>query len=218
MVLAAQAVAKEAEGLSLTIDGAERKGAYYRNISAEDLADKPIAIGNPGGSAARAVITVSGIPTAPEPALNQGYALERTIYTMKGEATDPSKLRQNQRYVVVLKVTEPSPQYARLLLVDPLPAGLEIENAELTDGASLEGLDWIKQEEPTTHTEARDDRFVATFDRASGSKVTSFMAAYIVRAVSPGRYVHPAATIEDMYRPDRFGRTAFGAAEIASAR
>jgi alpha-2-macroglobulin len=39
-----------------------------------------------------------------------------------------------------------------------------------------------------------------------------------VRAVSPGRYVHPAASIEDMYRPDRFGRTAFGTVEIAPAR
>jgi uncharacterized protein YfaS (alpha-2-macroglobulin family) len=42
--------------------------------------------------------------------------------------------------------------------------------------------------------------------------------AYIARAVSPGRYVQPAAVIEDMYKPDRFGRTAFGTVEIASAR
>jgi uncharacterized protein YfaS (alpha-2-macroglobulin family) len=36
----------------------------------------------------------------------------------------------------------------------------------------------------------------------------------MVRAVSPGRYVHPPAVIEDMYRPDKFGRTAFGALEV----
>ena len=28
----------------------------------------------------------------------------------------------------------------------------------------------------------------------------------------------PAAVIEDMYRPDRFGRTGFGMVEISSAR
>ena len=34
--------------------------------------------------------------------------------------------------------------------------------------------------------------------------------AYLVRAVTPGAFVHPAATAEDMYRPDRFARTAAG--------
>jgi len=34
--------------------------------------------------------------------------------------------------------------------------------------------------------------------------------------VSPGTYVYPAATIEDMYRPDRFGRTAFGTVEVTA--
>ncbi len=34
--------------------------------------------------------------------------------------------------------------------------------------------------------------------------------AYIVRAVTPGTYVHPAATVEDMYRPERYARTAAG--------
>jgi len=29
--------------------------------------------------------------------------------------------------------------------------------------------------------------------------------------VTPGSYVHPAAIVEDMYRPELFGRTAFGA-------
>jgi alpha-2-macroglobulin len=38
--------------------------------------------------------------------------------------------------------------------------------------------------------------------------------AYVVRAVSPGSYVLPQAKVEDMYRPDRFGRTATGSIEI----
>ena len=37
-----------------------------------------------------------------------------------------------------------------------------------------------------------------------------FTVAYVVRAVSPGHYVLPQAIVEDMYRPDRFGRTATG--------
>lgn len=219
MVLAAQAMAKDAEGMTLTVDGTARKGALYRTLSAEALEAKSLTIANPGAASAQAVITVAGIPTAPEPALNQGFGLERVIYTMKGERVDPSRLRQNERYVVALTVTEGAPRYGRLLLVDPVPAGLEIENANLTEGASVAGLDWLKQEVSPVHTESRDDRYVAAFER-SGSKTDklSYTVAYIARAVSPGRYVSPAAVIEDMYRPDRFGRTGFGAVEISSAR
>lgn len=138
---------------------------------------------------------------------------------MKGERADPARLRQNERYVVTLTVSEGAPRFGRLLLVDPVPAGLEIENANLTEGASTAGLDWLKQEVAAVHTEARDDRFVAAFER-SGSKndKLAYTVAYIARAVSPGRYVAPAAVIEDMYRPDRFGRTGFGAVEISAAR
>ena len=41
--------------------------------------------------------------------------------------------------------------------------------------------------------------------------------AYIVRAVSPGKYAHPPAMIEDMYRPDRFARTETGEVEVVPA-
>ncbi|MFJ5367570.1 alpha-2-macroglobulin family protein [Bosea sp. CER48] len=219
MVLAAQAMAKDAEGMTLTVDGAARKGALYRTLSAEALEAKSLTIANPGAAGAQAVITVAGIPTAPEPALNQGFGLERVIYTMKGERADPARLRQNERYVVALNVTEATPRYGRLLLVDPIPAGLEIENANLTEGASVAGLDWLKQEVSPVHTESRDDRFVAAFERSGAkSDKLAYTVAYIARAVSPGRYVSPAAVIEDMYRPDRFGRTGFGAVEITSAR
>jgi uncharacterized protein YfaS (alpha-2-macroglobulin family) len=40
--------------------------------------------------------------------------------------------------------------------------------------------------------------------------------AYIVRAATPGSFVHPAATVEDMYRPARFARTSAGRLEIAA--
>ena len=42
--------------------------------------------------------------------------------------------------------------------------------------------------------------------------------AYVVRAVSPGKYVLPQAYVEDMYRPDRFGRTGGGSVEIEAAK
>jgi len=35
--------------------------------------------------------------------------------------------------------------------------------------------------------------------------------------VTPGSFVHPAATIEDMYRPERHARTEAGMLSITSA-
>jgi uncharacterized protein YfaS (alpha-2-macroglobulin family) len=67
------------------------------------------------------------------------------------------------------------------------------------------------------NTEFRDDRFTAAFDRKRGDAAV-FTVAYVVRAVSPGTYVQPQAFVEDMYRPDRYGRTGTGTIEISAAR
>ncbi|MFD2844126.1 alpha-2-macroglobulin family protein [Paracoccus cavernae] len=47
--------------------------------------------------------------------------------------------------------------------------------------------------------EFRQDRFAASLSWMSDSP---FRLAYIVRAVTPGSFRHPAASVEDMYRPE----------------
>ncbi len=44
-------------------------------------------------------------------------------------------------------------------------------------------------------------------DRESNA---TYALAYIVRAITPGTYVLPAAELEDMYRPSVRARTAMG--------
>ena len=78
-------------------------------------------------------------------------------------------------------------------------------------------LGWIENPGTPVHTEFRDDRFTAAFERRKDD-ATTYSVAYIVRAVSPGSYVLPQAVVEDMYRPDRFGRTETGAVEVAPAK
>src|SRR5690606_19413100 len=129
-------------------------------------------------------------------------------YRLDGTKIDPATLRQNDRLVVMLRVTETEAANARLLLVDHLPAGVEIENPRLVDGASLSAFAWASKDEVApAATEFRDDRFVAAYERRS-DQPAFINVGYIVRVVSPGRFVHPPATAEDMYRPDRFGRSA----------
>jgi uncharacterized protein YfaS (alpha-2-macroglobulin family) len=45
-----------------------------------------------------------------------------------------------------------------------------------------------------------------------------FTVAYVVRAVSPGKYVLPQAYVEDMYNPSRYGRTSTGHVEVRAAK
>lgn len=214
MVLAAQALQRDAELIGLSVDGTAHRGAYYRTIRDTDLSQRSTTIANSGADPVRVVVSVSGNPISPEPPLSRGYVVERSYYKLDGTPADVARARQNDRFVTVLKVTENVAQAARLLLVDRLPAGLEIDNPQLVDTDTFEALSWLKRDVEPTHAEYRDDRFVAALDRAPSQPAT-FTLAYVVRAVAPGRYVHPPATVEDMYRPERFGRTASGIVEVS---
>ncbi|MFO1149629.1 MAG: alpha-2-macroglobulin [Alsobacter sp.] len=213
MVLAAEALSRDADAMSVTVDGQRQNGAFYRTYRSAALDGRTVTIANAGQGLVQAVVTVSGNPIVPEPAASQGYAVERSYYKFDGTKVDPSSVKQNDRLVVALKVTESEAKYARLLLVDLLPAGFEIDNPNLVDGNGVEALNWLKRDVEPVATEYRDDRFVAAIDRTS-DQPAFFTLAYVVRAVAPGRYVHPPATVEDMYRPERFGRTAFGSVEV----
>ena len=217
MVLAAQAVAKAADSIVLRVDGAEHRGAFYRTYKDAALERGGIVLANAGSIPVQVVVSVSGNPIEPEPAISRGYAVERSYYSLDGTQVQPSNVRQNDRMVVMLKVAEAEAKEARLLLVDRLPAGFEIDNPNLVDSNTVASLPWIKRDVEPAHTEYRDDRFVAAFDRKP-DQPAFFTVAYMVRAVSPGTYVHPAAQVEDMYRPERYGRTAFGSVEVVQAR
>ena len=214
LVLAARALAKQLNSISLNVNGETRQGALYRNLQPDDLASS-YAVQNNGDGNVQTVVSVSGSPITPEPAAESGFKIERSYHTLAGEAADPSKARQNQRFVVVLKVTEPQPQFGRVIVADYLPAGFEIDNPRLVSSGETGILDWIADGAEPVHSEFRDDRFTAAFDRVADASPV-FTVAYVVRAVSPGRYVLPQAKVEDMYRPDRFGRTATGAIEITA--
>lgn len=217
MVLAARAFAREAQRVSLTIDGVEHKGNYFRTVRAADLQGKTIRIANNGDRPVQVVIGIRGAPVDSEPAEEKGFKISRTYRMLDGTPiNDISKVNQNERMVVVLRAVPTELVAGRLLLVDFLPAGFEIDNPRLVAGGETGNLKWLGQMSETAHSEFRDDRFVAAFNRNDGDK-TPITVAYIVRAVSPGKYTHPPAMIEDMYRPDRFARTEATTVEVVPA-
>jgi uncharacterized protein YfaS (alpha-2-macroglobulin family) len=216
MVLAARALARDAQTVSLDVGGEKTQGALNRNLHPSDL-QQPLKVANAGESAVQAVVTVSGAPVVAEPAAEKGFKIERKYYTLAGKPADPTKAKQNDRFAVVLKITEPQPQFGRIIVADYLPAGFEIDSPRLVSSGDTGTLAWIEGAQEPVNSEFRDERFSAAFERKSGDP-SVFTVAYVVRAVSPGRYVHPQAYVEDMYRPDRFGRTATGTIEVTAAK
>jgi uncharacterized protein YfaS (alpha-2-macroglobulin family) len=215
LVLAARALGKQ--NVSLNVEEAEQVGPYYATYDQADIEASDVTLTNTGDTPVDTVVTVSGAPTTPEPAADHGFKLERSFHTLDGEDADIAHAKQNQRFVVVLKVTDAQPQFARVALIDYLPAGFEIDNPRLVSSGDTGTLDWIENTGTPVHTEFRDDRFTAAFDRTNSDPAV-FTVAYVVRAVSPGDYVLPQAEVEDMYRPDRFGRTGTGTVSVQAAK
>jgi alpha-2-macroglobulin len=215
MVLAARALAKET--VSLDVNGDVIKTALYRSYKAAEMAGGPLKLTNTGDAPVQVVVSVSGAPVVPEPAASNGFAIERAYYTLDGKPADVTKAKQNDRFAVVLKITEPKPEYGHIMVSDYLPAGLEIDNPNLVSSGESGTLEWIEDGVDAADTEFRDDRFTAAIDRATNSK-SVFTVAYVVRAVSPGKYVLPQAYVEDMYNPSRYGRTGTGSMEVRAAK
>ena len=99
---------------------------------------------------------------------------------------------------------------ARLMVNDALPAGLESDNATLLRTGDVRTLPWLNTTS-AEHAEFRANRFLAAVDHRG---TDSFRLAYMVRAVSPGQFHHPAALVEDMNRPPARGQTASGTISV----
>ncbi len=228
MLLAAKSIADQAGDATLRVNGTAHQGKLVRSITAAELKDGSLTIENMGDTSTSAVISVIGSALTPEPAASKGFTIDRSYYSMDGKKVEMKSaaggnatIGQNERYVVVLKI-DATDAGGRILLVDRLPAGFEIENPHLVESGDIKSLDWLKTTRTPQHTEFRDDRFVAAFDffgtdgrrrnsdNESSELTRTATVAYLVRAVTPGVFVHPAATVEDMYRPDRYARTAAG--------
>ena len=216
LLLAASAMSKNAGNVSLDVNGEAIKQPLSRTVSAADLKE-PLRVTNNGDDEVKAVVTVTGAPVTPEPAAESGFKIERQNFTLDGDPIDPAQVKQNTRIVVVLKITEAQPQFGRVIVADYLPAGFEIDNPHLVSSGDTGTLPWFTDAADPVSTEFRDDRFTAAFERKSGDPAV-FSVAYVVRAVALGKYVRPQARVEDMYRPDRFGRTGSESVEVLAGK
>jgi len=166
-----------------------------------------VAIRNTGDTPVSLAFDVQGTTVKPPVPDRSVVEVTRTWFNTDGTPWDGGALRTGDMLVVKLsalsRVALPD-----ALIVDRIPAGIEVENLNLSQGPDM--AEWTiggtnvaqaMQDGRVLHTEFRDDRFVAAVNLGSGT-VNVF---YLARVVSPGRYTVPASTVEAMYRPDLRG-------------
>ncbi|MBW8728959.1 MAG: alpha-2-macroglobulin family protein [Inquilinus limosus] len=218
LLIAADAALDGATPLSLDIAGqaVADPGTLYRlNPGAAALA-AGIAVKNTGSGPMRQVLTVRGVPAAPLPAGGDGFEIIRTYLDRDGHPIDPAKtaVKQGDLVTVLLRGRATDDLDHQALVVDLLPAGLEIENPSVGNGAKLGDIaDTLSD---TQHVEMRDDRYIAAIDLTGDTR--TFTVAYLARAVTPGRFALPAPYVEDMYRPQYNARGGFGALTVEARK
>jgi hypothetical protein len=212
-LLAAAALGQAATDGSVTLNGEALAGEVYRKVDQQGF--EPITIANTAAAGTEARITVTGHPaTSPEAASN-GFTIIREYFLPDGTQVDPElePIGQNERLIVVLTMRPDQLGSGQYVVADPLPAGFEIENPDLSAGGGANDFSWLELNTPN-HVESRTDQYVAAFRYVSDPG--SFTTAYVVRAVSPGSFVLPGATVEDMYRPQYRANTEAGQIEVAA--
>ncbi len=244
LLSAAHGVTAGDKMLGLIVNGrpfeAERGRAALTPTAGEIAAGFTVV---PTGQDLWRTVLVQGVPKGAVKAIAKGVTLNKTYRATDGSPLDVTKLRQNQRFIVTLEGSVADDSTHRMMLVDLLPAGWEIEAVIRPDTAPefLAGVTRLRM------VEARDDRYLAAIDLGSdaysrdrsgddadeeatadqtpvGEKAKKdpdkearqgrFRAAYLVRAVTPGRFTLPEAGIDDMYRPGVVARTASGTVEV----
>lgn len=198
-VMAAQALAHDVPPVALN-------GVALGQPVAELPADASLA--NSGDQPLEVTLTATGKPAEPaSDAGGRGYAISRSYFGIDGQPLDPASLPQGTRIVVQIQVAPQGDGGGRLLVTDPLPAGWEIDNPNLLRAGDIAALDWLDGQTQADMTEFRADRFAAALSWTSSEP---FTLAYIARAVTPGQFRQPSASVEDMYRPAYRAWTAGG--------
>lgn len=201
-----------AESLSKTATPVTLNGAALDSAVIPLPVPQSDVLANAGNADAVLRFTAMGKPVDPPHAGGQGYRITREYYDLDGSPVDPALVGQGTRMVVVLSVSALDDGGGRLMVTDPLPAGFEIDNPNLIRSGDVDALDWLDATQDTDMVEFLQDRFSAA---VTIQEKTDFRLAYIVRAVTPGQYRHPAASVEDMYRPGRSAWTNGGRVTVA---
>ncbi|MDR0672453.1 MAG: alpha-2-macroglobulin family protein [Zoogloeaceae bacterium] len=215
-----QLVENAADGAPWNLDLTVRAGKktlshnapLAQGLSAADLSGG-FQVRNPGEKRLYLELALEGNPAKMPAARSADVLLNRKLFDAQGNPLGNRSLRTGETVIVMLEVT-PKVNIRNALIVDYIPAGLEIENFNLVEGESMNSVQ-IKGMYPATtmqgrsditHVEFRENRFVAAMSlNRNYYNNEARKLFYRVKAVTPGHFVFPPTYAEDMYRPNVYG-------------
>jgi len=187
----------------------------YLVMAGLDELQQDLTVTNQGDQVVYLRATASGVPAEALPAISSGAEVDRNFFSLDGKPIELGKLKQNDVLVAVITGHFNDDTTHRAMVIDLLPAGLEIENERLTNTRRTGDFAWLPELTEGNYSEYRDDRYIAAFDTRPENR-GSFTFAYILRAVTPGQYKAPAIELEDMYKPEIRARGPMGEATVAA--
>jgi uncharacterized protein YfaS (alpha-2-macroglobulin family) len=171
-------------------------------ISPNDLAASQLS--NSGTQPVFAEFEVQGTARTPPAPRVDAIRLQRKWYRPDGSPWDGGTLQTGDILIAWIRA-DANRSIPDGLVVDRVPAGLEIDNLNLAQNPDMD--DWTIAKRRVAdaladprikHTEFRDDRYVAAVALGQGP-IDIF---YQLRVVTPGKYAVPSVVAEDMYRPE----------------
>jgi uncharacterized protein YfaS (alpha-2-macroglobulin family) len=226
MLLAAADIGRNAGKIAVEVNGTPVPKGDPASVTIEAAALAGTRLNNVGESEVFRILSVEGVPREPLPAMSEGLRLSKQVFSLSGQPVNLQQLPRNERFVVVIEGESNPRMGGDYAVLDLLPAGWEIEGMLRPEQA---GYAWLGELSEAQMRQARDDRYLAAIslpnyvmDRSDpdyptrdySKEIWSFKLAYVVRAVTPGRFALPAANAEHMYAPRVRARTAMGELNI----
>ncbi|WP_157271030.1 alpha-2-macroglobulin family protein [Azohydromonas aeria] len=189
------------------------RGTEQRSLDAAALA-RGVALTNTHDKPLFVEVDSGGYPLKAPAPRGDVIELRRDWFDAKGQPLAAGRALSVGEMVIVRVQARADRRIEDALIVDRVPAGMEVENLNLSQGPKAEefrignvSVAEAMADARIKHREYRDDRYVAAA-RLDREWLPVF---YMLRVVSPGRFVVPAPFAEDMYRPELRGVGSGGA-------
>ncbi len=196
-------------GLKDSLDTLKGTGTWAKYYAGKAL-NKGLSVSNKSNKDLLVNVDFQGYNSKPpKPEISDYFNVKREYYNPKtGKPLDMSELKVGDLVLVFLQVVVKEHRTPDMLVVEMIPAGLELENQNLDSAIKIDEhikindkpLSYWQNHSALIHQEYRDDRYVAAINADANM---AFPLVYLARAVTPGTYQVPPTLIEDMYRPER---------------
>lgn len=169
----------------------------FENIKLVSLHDQPLYMS----------LEVQGYPEQAPAERNEPVSIKREWFGLEGKKVPAQSVKVGDLLLTRLAVKSEK-TLNDALIVDLLPSGFELENTNLVQNDSLQGVKLAGMNRPVLDIladtqlkteEFRDDRYVAALRLNAGA--THYLL-YMVRVIAGGDTVIPPPFMEDMYQPD----------------